>query len=271
MNERIEITSADRFFSGIQRQPRAFLLGDQGEHEFLFPTFFRRSQFVNAGFLCDRRAASALLPSDLRPLKIFPGRAVVAFTAYRHVELEEMEPYNEAVISIPSVRQGGTRMPLLPLLKEEKFCSFGHYVFHMPVNSALNQARGEHIWGLPKVMAEITFESTTERFICEVEQDGKRLFSLSAPTQGRAVDFGRRMQIFSELDSALHITRSIVDARMAINKPFKGGNFASVSLGDHPVAKRLRSLGPLSFCMESRFAKDFRSILELPLPASDLT
>ncbi|MET1253943.1 acetoacetate decarboxylase family protein [Aliikangiella maris] len=264
LTENYAVRENESLFKGYPRQPHPFMLGKQGEHEFLFPTYFYKSRLMSAGFLCDFDVAKKMLPPGLRPLKVLPGKAVVGFTCYQHVQIAEMEPYNEAVISIPSVRQNGTKIPFLPLLMEEKFRSFGHYVYHMPVNSQLNQARGEYIWGLPKVVAEVNFLSENGMSICEVKQHEQLVFRLRVPMQGKATKFDRAMQVFSVLDEKLLSTESRVNALMQINKsPFKP-DFAQVELGDHMVAQRIAELGELTRCMESRYTDDLRSILSLP-------
>ncbi len=254
----------DDFFATNPRASKEVLLGDLGKYHFMFPTFFYQSRVMSAAFLCDLRAAEKLLPDSLRPLTIIPGKSVIVFTCYEHLNLAEMDPYCEAVISIPAVKQGGIRWPLIPLLMEEKFSSFGHYVYHMPVDSALNQARGEHIWGLPKVISEINFSTNPKNAECEVRQDGEILFHLSTRTIGKEVLLNRKMQIFSTLDGCLHTTRNHIKASMQINKSLTKNNFSHVELGDHPIARKLQSLGPLKSCMESRYSNNLQSILHFP-------
>jgi hypothetical protein len=208
------------------------------------PIRYHEMSFIAASFSASLERVREVIPDpSLHPVQFAPGRAVVMLTAleYRRVmenDGRERAAYNEFSTMIPVLHEPGLRPPVLPLLVPKWFRTFGVYVHHLPVTTAESRDFGIDIWGLPKTLADISFESTSSSRRCHVREGGQHVLTLEvnevhARTQ-RTMD-----RLYGVQDGQLR--RCVFEARGQVGIAlFRGG--ASCELGDHPMATELRRM-----------------------------
>ena len=194
---------------------------------------------IIANFLLPAAAVRTLLPTTrLKPVQLIPGTAIISFVAIEHRRIADVPACNEFAIMTPVLYEPAFDMPMLPLLFPRWFKRLGFYVHLMPVTTEVGRDLGVEIWGYPKILAEISFEETNDRRRCNISADGRDILSLEVKkmaTQTKAVDY----HCYTVKDGRLLRTCIQAEGQLGIAR-FRGG--ASYSLGDHPIARELRSL-----------------------------
>jgi hypothetical protein len=131
----------------------------------------------------------------------------------------------------------------------------GAFIHQLPVDQSFTCEAGRTMWGFPKYLAGIDIASfTSGAGCCELHHDGAEVLTLSVgaglpvPSRASALD------AFSCADGVLRRTRWSLDASGSRGRP--GG--AVLTLGDHPVADELRSLGLPRRALMSGSLRDVR-------------
>jgi hypothetical protein len=200
---------------------------------------------ISASFVAPAARVSMLLPSKaLKPLMIWPGKAIVTIGAIEYRRMADVEPYNEFVISVPVQYEPGLNIPGMPLvfhplLAARRYKQAGVYVHRLPVTSRESRDAGVEIWGYPKTVAEISFEETSRSRRALLRSEGTDQVTLEVakvPTRSRRVDF----HTYSVKDG--HLLRSLVQTAGEYGVSFALGG-ASCALGEGAFADELRQLG----------------------------
>lgn len=191
--------------------------------------------FLGAAFSAHREALRGLLPSGLEPVRVAPGRAAVLFlsVSYRRIGDGEIAPYEEFGVAVPAVH-GATTLPFASLLRR----GLSGYVSFLPVTTEPAKALGTDVWGFPKVVADVVHEDDGARRRTTVSVDGEEVVAFEAkrpPTMRRR----ERGFAYSVSDGRLLRAPITVDGDVGV---WPYSDAASVEFGDHPRARRLRSL-----------------------------
>ena len=175
----------------LRHNSKPLALTEDITKNYLFPTFYGDVSCSLAVFLCDYQAALAILPdSTMKPVKMPGGKALLTISCYEYKKVLGVAPYNEIAITIPIQVSPTIDVPILPMLAEKLFSRFGYHVIHMPVTSLENQIRGHKIWGLPKVVNDISISIDSYKSTTVVKNEqGNEYLSLTIPTQGKLSHF----------------------------------------------------------------------------------
>ncbi|MCT2138640.1 hypothetical protein BHE97_07820 [Aeromicrobium sp. PE09-221] len=244
---------ADPFFARQRQRPATYRLTDEIEREYLFPTFYGDVTTAAAVFGADLTAARSLVRDRLgpgvRPVCLDRRRAAVAVAAYDYRSVRQIPPYHEMAVVIPVQVGGRWHPPLLPLLLQRRFGSFGHLVVDMPVTSRENQLRGNRIWNLPKTTRRVDIAQDADALVATAfGEDGAPYLQLRVPTRtGTTAHSESSVWIYSRLDGALVRSRSRLSGDLAkhtsLRPPRAGRQTASAAIGDGAEAATLRTLG----------------------------
>ena len=204
------------------------------------PCIVRDACSATATWLVSARAAQALLPGpELEVAQVLPGRGLLSIACidYRDNDLGD---YNEVSVAF-FVRKRGDRkgVPYLGAAVDMMRGLLPTHIVHLPVSQSFTCEAGQTIWGFPKTVDEIEFDTSGERAQCVWNKDGQNVLKLSLPIGGRREFPEQGLCTYSYIDGALHETSfmsSAEDLGIAL-----GG--AQVELGAHPIADELRSLG----------------------------
>ena len=158
---------------------------------------------------------------------------------------------------VPVLYEPKVNVAGLPLLFPSWFDRFGFYIHHLPVTTQDAYDLGVQVWGFPKIVAQITFEETTQMRRCQLRAEGMDVLTLTVekmPTKPRAINY----YSYTVKDGQLLKTLIQTEGQWGIAK-FRGG--ASYALGDHPIAQELRALGMGQTAVERRYAPQVHSLL----------
>lgn len=208
-------------------------------HEVTIPVEVRDASASMASFLVPAAAAQDLIASSgLDVAEPLPGRAVCSLAFMRYLD-GDLGPYHELAVAF-LVRHRGME-PASALTKSAEIARgfIGAFIHQLPVNQEFTLEAGRGIWGFPKFLADIDIDSAGPVARCDLRHDGEHVLSLSIrrgvtmPARGSSVD------AYSCADGVLRRTAWSMEPSGVRGRP--GG--AELTLGDHPIAKELRSLG----------------------------
>ena len=169
-------------------------------------------------------AAQALVPDGFEVIEPEPGHAhfALALIDYRDNDLG-------------SYREIGTIFFVRPVGGGED----GTLITHLPVTEEFTCAAGNQIWGFPKTVEDITVTDaeTSSRWV--LRMDGELVVDITLPRGGTDEMPALPMASYTLIGGQPHLTR-FTQGGTGSAMFFDG---VSVTLGTHPVAKELASLG----------------------------
>ncbi|MFF0814686.1 acetoacetate decarboxylase family protein [Rhodococcus sp. NPDC003318] len=178
--------------------------------------------------------------TGLAILRYRPGRGLCGLVFVDYVD-GDLGPYNEfgVVFLVRNHRtRGGSVLGDLRALATGRS---GALIRHLPVDGDFTLAAGRGIWGFPKVLADFTADHVSDVKHASVSQNGRLIVDLTVQ-KGLALPGGAAsttMQAYSCLDGVTRVTSWDWNPDGARTR--LGG--AELTLGSHPIADELRSLG----------------------------
>jgi len=204
------------------------------------PCIVRDACSATATWLVSSRAARALLPSpELEIAEVLPGRGLLSIACidYRDNDLGD---YNEVSIAFFVRRRGDRKgVPYLGAAVDMMRGRLPTHIIHLPVNQSFTCEAGRTIWGFPKTVDEIDFDTSGNRARCVWNKDGQNVLKISLPTGGNREFPEQTLCTYSYIDGALH-KNPFASSAEELGIRMRG---AEIELGAHPIADELRSLG----------------------------
>lgn len=203
------------------------------------PLEVRKARSWNAQFLVPADAAQRLVaPTGLEVARPLPGRAMCTLAFVRYEE-GDLGAYNELAVSFV-VRPHGSEPASAPAMAREFATGrIGVYIYHLPVTEQFSLDAGRGIWGFPKFLSSIEIREARDRATCVLQHEGRDVLMLTVRTGGHL----RLPQVspptYSYIDDKLRLTRWTTTGSGAGARV--GG--AKLTLGSHPIADELRSIG----------------------------
>lgn len=210
----------------------------QGQ-EVTIPVEVRDASAHTASFLVPAPAAQDLIGySGLEVAEPLPGRAVCTLAFMRYLD-SDLGPYHELAVAF-LVRHKGME-PASAFTKSAEVARgfLGAFIHQLPVNQEFTREAGRRIWGFPKFLADIDLDLAGPIARCTLRHGSDVGLSLEVrpgvpiPARRSAVD------AYSCGDGVLRRTAWSMTPSGVRARP--GG--ATLVLGDHPIAKELRSIG----------------------------
>jgi len=185
------------------------------------PVLVRDASSATVMFEVPSEAAQALSPFPV--VEVSPGRAQLALALidYRDNDLGSYHEVGVIFFVQPDGREAGT------------------YIRHLPVDQSFTNEAGNVIWGFPKSVQQIdvTLLDGAARWV--LTMDGELVLDITFPRGGTDDMPQMELATYTLIDGAPHVTAFS-----------QGGSGSSISfgpvaltLGSHPVAKELASLG----------------------------
>ncbi len=135
------------------------------------PNFYYKNSRITAVFTADLDKLRELMPAEVldkvQPLQVWPGRGLVALTAYSY-EYCDNDSYNEIALSIVTNKPGSSNLGPLSLLGQSMSKDFWGYVLKLPVNTELARVRGVVGYNLPKWLTGINRRDNDKSVIFEI-------------------------------------------------------------------------------------------------------
>jgi hypothetical protein len=223
---------------------------------------------MGALFTAPSDEVQKLVPSRrLHLVELYPGRALVGLVCSAYGMVQGLEPYAEAGVVVPVRHEPRVELPLLPVVLPKLFGDAGYYVHRLAVTSPAAAELGEKLYGQRRLLADIRFREQPFWRRCELEIEGKRVFSLELRklrTKPRHV----ATRLYSLRDGQIAGTPLPVRGELGLSRggPRKG----RLVLGDHYIADELRALGLGSEPVFTLYGPALESLVAAPdrvLPA----
>jgi hypothetical protein len=205
-----------------------------------FPALFQDASSAVGVFAVPSKAANALIrESGFEVAEIWPGRAIFSLACVHYRE-SDCGAYNEIAMGFfvkkqaqaPGIPYLGT---WLDILRDRA----ATYVWKLPVTTRLANDAGILMWGLPKTIEEIDFELGGERATFALRMADREVLSYSVRAVGKVQRPRSASTVYSVYEGAPHVTQLAHEDR-DVGVQLGGGR---LSLGGHPLAEELRSLG----------------------------
>jgi len=210
-----------------QKRPAADAYVIQGR-TVTMPAIVRDASSGNAIFLVPSAVAQRLVGDAFEIVEMAPGQAqlILGFVDYRDNDLGD---YNE-VLMVFMVRP--RHQPDEPE---------GTFIYKLPVNQSFTCEAGRTIWGFPKSVEEIDIDYRDDRATCKLAMGGRHVFTLTVPRTKAEGDDAPDMEMatYTYLDGPTML-RFTTGGPTAVSP---GADGVELTLGAHPLADELRSLG----------------------------
>jgi len=207
--------------------------------EVRLPVVVRDASSGAATYVVGAAAARRLIPDALEPVEPWPGRGLCSIAAIKYRD-NDLGDYNEVSIAFFVRERGAARgLPYVGTIADMLRGRVATYIRHLPVDQSFTCEAGRTIWGFPKTVERIDFEPAAARASCALYMDGAHVLTLMLPRGGARRLPDSVMTTYSLIDGVPHKT--------AFGSGAEGVGFhlggAELSLGTHPIADELRSLG----------------------------
>ncbi len=173
----------------------------------------------------DHAAASALCPEGFTVIESAPGRAHVALALVDYRD-NDLGAYHEV----------GTILFVRPAAGGPD----GSFITHLPVDQEFTCVAGNQIWGFPKSVEQIDVTQTDTSSHWVLTMDGELVLDVTIPRGGTDEMPAMPMASYTLIDGVPHAT-SFTQSGSGSSMGF--GEGVSLTLGSHPIAKELSSLG----------------------------
>lgn len=228
--------------------------------EVTLPCVVREASSGAATYLVDAAAARRLLPTpELDVAELLPGRALLSIACidYRDNDLGD---YNEISLALFVRERSAPRgLPVLGTAMDFLRGRLATFIHRLPVNQSFTCEAGVGIWGFPKVVQQIEI-ALGDRAICTWHADGQHVFTFSVPRGGNQSMPDRELVTYTMREGGLHRTRFVSGAS---GVGFRLGG-AELSLGSHPIAAELRTLGLPKRALMSAWMEKMHGRFEAP-------
>ncbi|TAK96166.1 MAG: acetoacetate decarboxylase (ADC) [Aquabacterium sp.] len=233
------------------------------------PNFYYKTSRVSAIYTADIDRLRALMPADVmkvvQPLQIWPGRGVVAVTAYTYHYCDN-DSYNEVAISIVTNKPGSWNMGPISLMGQSLSKDFWGYVLKLPVDTELARVRGVVGYNLPKWLTQIAVNDSRDALSYEIKNaqtgemdlriDTRKLDKVSAEVE-------LVTNSFTNTDHQGRLTQGYAVARQLQHGSSTDASMVSLQLGKGALSDLIRSLD-LGKMLKYEYVPDFQSALYAP-------
>lgn len=239
------------------------------------PNFYYQNSRVTAVYTADLDALRALMPPEVlatvHPLQIWPGRGLIAFTAYTYEHCDN-DAYNEVAVSIITNKPGKANLGPFTLIGQSMSGDFWGYVLKLPVNTELARVRGVVGYNLPKWLTGIGRKEDAQSVVYDItdSQTGKVDVSFKAKkldNLSRDVDIVTSS--FTNLDHQGQLAYGYAVSRQLSHGSSRDADSATLTLGDGSLSNYLRAL-KLGKMMKYEYVPEFQSALYAPKPLASL-
>lgn len=222
------MAKADIFKGVVQGEPHKL-----NEHEVALPILYYRQDTFFGMYGADMKAVKDALPSKrMKPISVWPGRAAAMLNAFNYIETS-IGPYGEFSLGFPCrVAHQGRRI-------------LGVYVHRLPVTTDIALQAGKQLWGYPKFIAEMEFESDGADNVFRMAEGDELICEWRTQKAGLGFGFTAHINTFTVQDGEIVLTELTAQGVMrsmpqglAVLKtgPHKMGvEMAGLRLGERPI------------------------------------
>lgn len=233
------------------------------------PNFYYKNSRVSVIYTADIKRLRALMPAEVmkvvQPLQIWPGRGLVAVTAYTYHYCDN-DRYNEVAISIVTNKPGGWNIGPVSLLGQSMSKDFWGYVLKLPVDTEVARVRGVVGYNLPKWLTRIDMRGSRDAVTYEIKNEKTGEMDLRIETRKLdkvSTDVEMVTNSFTNLDHQGRLTQGYAVARQLSHGASSDANMVDLNLGKGALSDLIRSLS-LGKMLKYEYVPEFQSALYAP-------
>ncbi len=169
------------------------------------------------------------------PVKIFPGIAIFAITVFDYKD-SPAGPYREIALSIPSTID--KEIPLLPLLADSLFGSFGFYSLLLFMDTDMGIKHSNKVYGYPVYDKKVTIDIDDNEafFKVDAHEGGAKILSIKTKKFKKYNLMKNKLyNTFFMTGNELRKVEMTVDAFLAEKNL---GNGCECSFGNHEITDK---------------------------------
>jgi hypothetical protein len=239
------------------------------------PNFYYKNSRVTAVYTADIDKLRELIPAKVlekvQPLQVWPGRGLVAFTAYSYHYCDN-DSYNEVALSIITNKPGRSNLGPLTLVGQSLSKDYWGYVLKLPVNTELARVRGVVGYNLPKWLTGIDVTEDAHKVTYDIvdSRTGKVDVVFQA---AKLAELSQKDELvtnsFTNTDRNGELTYGYAVSRQLSHASSSDGDSARLILGDGELSSYLKSL-KLGKMLKYEYVPQFQSALYAPKPLGAL-
>lgn len=235
------------------------------------PNFYYQNSRITAVYTADLERLRALMPTAVlartQPLQVWPGRGLVALTAYTY-DYCDNDSYNEIALSIITNKPGTSNFGPLTLAGQSLSKDFWGYVLKLPVNTELARVRGVVGYNLPKWLTPINRREEADAVSYDIvdAQTGK----VDVVMRGRKLEgLSHEPELvtnsFTNLDHLGRLAYGYATSRQTAHAASLKTDSMVLVLGDGSLSRYIREL-QLGRMVKYEYVPAFQSALYAPKP-----
>lgn len=226
-------------------------------------------------FTADLDRLRELMPAkvleQVQPLQVWPGRGLVALTAYAYGYCDN-DSYNEVALSIVTNKPGGSNLGPFTVMGQSMSKDFWGYVLKLPVNTELAKVRGVVGYNLPKWLTGIDLKDSKDTVTFEIKdsETGKTDVVLETRKLDGLSDKPELVtNSFTNLDAQGRLAYGYAVSRQLSHASSSSADAVKLTLGDGSLSTYIRAL-KLGRMMKYEYVPEFQSALYAPKPLASL-
>jgi hypothetical protein len=235
------------------------------------PNFYYTNSRVTAIFTADldklRERMPARVLGKVQPLQVWPGRGLVALTAYSYHYCDN-DSYNEIGLSVITNRPGSASLGPLTVLSQAMSNDFWGYVLKLPVNTELARVRGVVGYNLPKWLTGIHYRETDKSVVVEILDSQTGNVDVTLETR-KLDDLSNKISIvtnsFTNIDQQGQLTTGHATSRQLSHASSTSAETVSLGLTEGSLSTFIKSL-KLGKMLKYEYVPEFQSALYSPRP-----
>lgn len=235
------------------------------------PNFYYRNSRVTAIFTADLARLRELMPpqvlEQVQPLQVWPGRGVVALTAYAYHYCDN-DSYNEIGLSVVTNQPGASNWGPLSLLGQSFADHFWGYVLKLPVDTELARVRGVVGYNLPKWLTRIDYREGEQNVVVEIFDSETKKLDVALETRKLDVASAKESLVtnsFTNIDQQGRLTTGYATSRQLRHASTSSADAVKLTLTDGSLSRFIASL-ELGKMVKYEYVPDFQAALYAPKP-----
>ncbi len=233
------------------------------------PNFYYENSRITAVYTADLDRLKALMPAEIlervQPLQVWPGRGLVALTAYAYHYCDN-DSYNEIALSIITTKPGHSSWGPLTLMGQAMSKDYWGYVLKLPVDTELARVRGVVGYNLPKWLTPINYSQTETAIQFEIfdSQTGKTdLVIKGDKLEALSTSEEFVTNSFTNLNSQGELISGYAVSRQRSYGSTMDDDAFQLTLTDGSLSEYIRAL-KLGEMLKYEYVPDFQSALYTP-------
>lgn len=239
------------------------------------PNFYYENSKVTAIYTADLNRLRELMPAEImeqvQPLQVWPGRGLVALTAYAYHYCDN-DPYNEISLAIVTNKPGSSNLGPISLIGQSLSDDFWGYVLKLPVDTQVANIRGIVGYNLPKWLTGIHYHENADSVTFEVidHETGDVDFVLETAKLDRLSDKPSLVtNSFINIDQQGSLIYGHAVSRHLSYASTRREDAVNLTLSDGSFSRFIKSLD-LGSMVRYEYVPDFQSALYAPEPLSSM-